>query len=175
MQKFEYEGETYIYNNGKFYDESYQELCLNISDKVSKYFLSNKVCEQMNKDELKQHIKVLKECGKYDKSINAINIGLLKFDDLEFIKFCLPILTSNYRALGQPLKAIEIATEWLNKCNCSSSAVYVSIGCAYCDILDYDKAAKCAKRALAKQGGCQPSQPLQGLFNRIRDEFGDIV
>ena len=93
-------------------------------------------------------------------------------DSFEYYKVVFPIITSCYRALNQPQKAIDFWME--NKkifSTCLSVPLLTSLAAAYCDVGDYVLAKKCADRAYAIQGGSLNYQSeLSLVYGRIKKE-----
>ena len=119
------------------------------------------------------YIKELKTALKYDFCLSVIDYGLAKFSNSkDFYTSVFPIITSCYRAKGQPQKAIDFWME--NKkifVSCLSVPLLTSLAAAYCDVGNYDLAKMCANRAYAMQGGSLHYQTeLSMVYGRIKKE-----
>ncbi len=176
MEKIIFENETFYFSKGLVYDDSFLEVPKIVSQKVlAKYYES---IDYANYDESKllEYLKQLKTSGFYDRCLTVIEFGLNKFtDSFDYYKTVFPIITSCYRALKQPQKAIDFWME--NKrifVSCLSVPLLTSLAAAYCDVGNYDLAKKCADRAYAIQGGSKNYRTeLSLVYQRIRNETKD--
>ena len=176
MEKVEFEGNVYYFNKGFVYDESFIEVPTIIGDKVAEVYFSKYDYKQMDEVELVAYIKHLKRAEKLGKCITAIEYGIDKFYlSISFYTTVFPIMTSCYRHLGQPQKAIDF---WMSKkdvfASCLSTPLLTSLAAAYCDIGNYDLAKYCADKAYALQGGGQGyKSELSLVYLRIKKETKD--
>ncbi len=176
MKKIIFENETYYFNKGIVYDDSFLEVPKNISQKVLSSYYKSINYEIFEEAELLEYLKQLKVSGFYDACLKAIDFGLNKYTaSFEFYRTVFPIITSCHRALNQSQKAIDFWME--NKsifASCLSVPLLTSLAAAYCDVGNYDLAKKCANRAYAIQGGGKNYQTeLSLVFQRIRKETND--
>ncbi|MGN0812326.1 MAG: hypothetical protein ACI4MQ_02305 [Candidatus Coproplasma sp.] len=153
MEKIEFEGEVYYVNKNVFYDSSFMQVSKEISDKLAAHYLKNKDVSKLNKEQLLEYIKSIKNMEEHALCINTINDGLKIYKDTSFVKDVLPILTSCYRAIGRPRDAISIAKQYLKDYLCDSVALFTSMAAAFCDVGEYEEAKKYAGIAYAQQGG----------------------
>ena len=175
MEKFLFENETYYFDKGKLYDSTFIEVAKAESKKVLSSYYAQTDYQSLEEAELLEYLKLLKLSEFYEPCLEAINFGLVKFEcSQDFYKTVFPIITSCYRALKKPQKAIDFWME--NKSiftSCLSVPLLTSLAAAYCDIGNYVLAKKCADRAYAIQGGSKNYQTeLSLVYGRIKKESG---
>lgn len=173
MEKIIFNGEEYYFNKGIIYDNCFIEVPKAISQKVLAIYYKNIDYKIFEEAELLEYLKQLKISEFYNECLIAIEYGLSKFTaSYDFYKSIFPIITSCYRALKQPQKAIDFWME--NKvifASCLSVPLLTSLAAAYCDIGNYDLAKKCANRAYAIQGGgLNYKTELSLVYRRIAKE-----
>lgn len=174
MEKIIYDNEEFYFNDGRVYDSSFCEAPRIIAQKVLKFYYSTKNYETLSEKALLEHVKNLKISELYNECLKVIDFGLDKFyNSVDFYKIVFPIITSCYRALGQPQKAIDF---WMaNKSiftSCISVPLLTSLAAAYCDVQNYKMAKKCADRAYALQGGgLNQKTELSLVYMRIKREM----
>lgn len=176
MEKIVFENETFYFVKGVIYDDGFLEVPKAVSQKILSSYYANIDYKNFEEDKFLEHIKQLKISGFYDKCLTAIEFGLNKFTaSVDFYKVVFPIITSCYRYLNQPQKAIDFWME--NKSifsSCLSVPLLTSLAAAYCDVGNYDLAKKCANRAYAIQGGGKNYQTeLSLVYQRIQKETKD--
>lgn len=178
MKKILFENETYYFNQGKVYqlDGGLYEVPTSVSKKVLNFYYQNIDYKKLEEAELMEYLKQLKLSEFYDNCLTVIGYGLNKFSaSFDFYKTVFPIITSCYRAVGQPQKAIDFWIE--NKqifTSCLSVPLLTSLAAAYCDVGDYELAKKYANRAYAMQGGGKNYQTeLSLVYERIKKETRD--
>lgn len=178
MEKILFENEIYYFDKGKTYhfDGGLYETETMISKKVLKFYYKHIDYKKLEEAELLEFLKQLKLSEFYEDCLKVIEYGLEKFTaSFDFYKTVFPIITSCYRAIGQPQKAIDFWME--NKrifTSCLSVPLLTSLAAAYCDIGNYELAKKCANRAYAMQGGGKNYQTeLSLVYERIKKETND--
>ena len=166
MQKIEFQGETYYYYNNKFVDTTFIEVNKTLQNQLFEQVFLKTDYKNYNKDELLEFIFKAKENEKYSLTKDACLFGIDNFENhSDFIKVVLPVLTSCYRKLNQPEKAIEIAGVYEHYKEYRSSALFTSVGAAYCDMQDLDQATKYADMAYAINEGF--GTEISALYERI--------
>lgn len=173
MIKLIYENDTYYFNNGKVYDDSFLEVPQVISKKVVSQYYDSLDYKNFNEQEFLEYLKNIKVSELYDKCIDAIEYSTIKFiNSSSFCRTIFPIATSCYRLRGEAEKAIYFWEQRKVIFNfCKSEALFTSLAAAYCDIKDYVNAKKYADRACALCGGPQKmDQELIGVYSRIKAE-----
>lgn len=176
MEKINYENEVYYFSKGIIYDSSFLETPKYISQQVLKKYYSEINYQDFSEEKLLEYLKQLKTSTFYEQCLKVIDYGLNKFTkSVDFYRTVFPIITSCYRALNQPQKAIDFWME--NKkifTTCLSVPLLTSLAAAYCDIKDYVLAKKCADKAYAIQGGGKNYQTeLSLVYQRIQKETKD--
>ena len=85
------------------------------------------------------------------------------------IGYILPRATSNYRKIGKPQLAIQLANKYIDKYgdDVISSALLTSMAAAYCDLGELKDARKYADRAKARSAG-KSSPELVSLYTRLK-------
>lgn len=176
MEKVIFEDQTYYFNKGVIYDDSFLEVPTIISKKILLYYYKEIDYKNLEEYEFLNYLKQLKMSEFYELCLEAINWGLNKFTaSYDFYRTVFPIITSCYRSLGQPQKAIDFWME--NKyifASCLSVPLLTSLAAAYCDVGNYELAKKCANKAYAIQGGSLNYQTeLSLVYQRIKKETKD--
>ena len=173
MKKIIYEGENYYFNKGAIYDSSFIEMPKSVSQKVLKEYYKSINYEILDEAALQEFIKDLKNSEIYEDCLKVIHYGLDKFNtSVDFYQVVFPMITSCYRALKEPQKAIDF---WMENKHifkvCLSVPLLTSLAAAYCDVGDYVLAKKCADRAYAIQGGgLNYKNELSLVYKRIQKE-----
>lgn len=175
MQEVIFKGEKYFFDSGKLYDESFLEVPSAISETILAQYFSSIDYTQMEEKEFVEHLKNLKRANINNKCLEVIEYGLRKFStSTDYYKTVFPIITSCYRKIGKPEKAIAFWME--NKAifkNCLSVPLLTSLAAAYCDVGQYEIALKCAQKAYAIQGGSKNyATELSNVFHRINRALG---
>ena len=176
MQEIIFNGEKYFFNNGRLYDESFLEVPTAVSETILAQYFNNIDYTQMEEKEFVEHLKNLKRANANNKCLKVIEYGLGKFSaSTDYYKTVFPIITSCYRNIGKPEKAIAFWME--NKeifKNCLSVPLLTSLAAAYCDVGQYEIALKCAQKAYAMQGGSKNyATELSNVFHRINKVLGN--
>ena len=176
MQKIEFEGETYYYINGRFTDSSFIEVDIGLRSKLAEKVFTNVDYKCKSQAELVDYLKELKEAEVYSLAKEVCLFCLEKYSEDDYlIRTVLPILTSCYRKIGQPSKAIELLKIYPSIYNQHGSvALLTSLAAAFCDVGDYINARKYANIAYARQGGgTGEKNELSLVYMRIKKEFGE--
>ena len=173
MKKFCFDNKEFYLDNGRLFDDSFIEVPKVTSNSILQYYFGQIDYHSYGEDELLNFIKELKSAEFFNPCLNVIFYGLTKFSASHYYKkTVLPIITSCYRLIGTPQKAINF---WLEKKDifqdCVSAPLLTSLAAAYCDIGKYDFAKKYADRAYALQGGSQEYETeLSIVYRRIKKE-----
>lgn len=163
---FTYKGEKYHYIDGKIVDSSFLALSSDIENDVNHFVYGQVNYKALNTQKIIDYIQETKSNRVYDLSANAINYLLTERNIPETDqRKILPMLTSICRAIGKCELAIEYAEKYLDESfSNSSAALLTSLSAAYCDVDQWEKARRFAKRAYALYG---PSYELSLVFKRI--------
>jgi tetratricopeptide (TPR) repeat protein len=130
----------------------------------------------MEEEQLVEHIKKLKNAEYFTECLNVIEYGLKRFNtSAHYYRTVFPMITSCYRSLNQPQKAIDF---WMQHkqlfASCLSPALLTSLAAAYCDVGNFEMAKKCANKAYAIQGGSKNyATELSLVYKRIKKEAKD--
>ncbi len=173
MEKVLFEDQQYYLKNGKLYDSGFIEVPKQIAQQIFGDYYKTVNYTNFDEKQLLEHAKNVKTSECYHLCLEIIHFGLQKFPDSEdFATTVFPMITSCYRAIGQPQKAIDFWME--NKpifASCLSTPLLTSLAAAYCDVGNYVLAKKCADKAYALQGGSKFYQTeLSLVYGRIRKE-----
>ena len=173
MEILIFEGETYYFAKGIVYDSNFLEVPKALSRKILLDYYQSINYQDLEEEALLNYLKQLKTSEFYTECLAAIEYGLRKFhSSYEFYRTVFPIITSCYRSLKQPQKAIDFWME--NKelfKSCLSVPLLTSLAAAYCDVGNYELAKKCANRAYAIQGGGKNYvTELSLVYERIKKE-----
>ena len=176
MEKIVINNETYYINNGRVYDSSFLEAPKDITRAIWESWFAGVDFSSMEESQLLEHIKKLKGAEYYTECLRVIEHGLQRFNkSAHYYRTVFPMITSCYRSLNQPQKAIDFWME--NKqlfSSCLSPALLTSLAAAYCDVGNYEMARKCANKAYAIQGGSlNYSNELSLVYKRIKKESDD--
>lgn len=168
MEKYEFEGRTYIYARGKWLNADYTKVSLDVIQKLNVLITNDEKLDNMSYAELLAIGKRAKEGGNYQLAKKAIRNALGKAESNDERRHTLPIMTSLLRESGFCQDAIELADEYIRNYGqtVASAALYTSLGGAYADLEKYDKARECANKARAKSGE-NGSIELQSLYCRL--------
>lgn len=166
MDKYELDGETYYFNNGKWLTSNYMSVPTAVVGKLNKLLTVD-----TSKKSVHELIKLLDGAKQGENNQYALKIanGALEIANISEIRQLLPRVTSLYRKNNQAQKAIDVAIEYINRYGdkVESSALYTSMAAAYCDIDNLDLARKCVNRAMALSAG-NSSAELNNVFMRLR-------
>lgn len=172
MEEFEIDGNTYIYENGIYFDENFITLCKNDLLKVMNVRLKQIDYYNISSHELLSLIKNCKENELYQITKDLAEIGINRHgDDNFFMRTVLPMYTSTCRKLHMPNEAIKTAKKFLIP-STASPALDTSLAAAYCDIGDYINAKKHADRAYAKLADLPYEMKIEisNVYKRIKAE-----
>ena len=172
MEKFEVDGEIFIYHNGKYFDEHFCALSHDMLIKVMKLRLEQSDYKNFNENELLELIKNCKDNEIFGFAKSISEFGMKKYiDNNDFVKSVLPIFTSCCRKLNMPNDAIEKSKPYI-KPSTYSTALNTSLAAAYCDVGDYLMAKKYADMAYAKLANLpyDMKREISNVYARIKAE-----
>ena len=172
MEKFEVDGEIFIYHNGKYYDEHFCVLSHDMLIKVMKARLEQIDYKNFLESDLLELIKNCKDNEIFGLAKSISEFGMKKYNDNnDFVKSVLPIFTSCCRKLNMPNEAIEKSKQYIRPAT-YSTALNTSLAAAYCDIGDYLSAKKYADMAYAKLANLpyDMKREISNVYARIKAE-----
>ena len=170
MNQFENNEISYRCINGLWVDADGIILPDNMQKKMNSRFEHNIVISSLSVEDA---IKL----GDEFRNSASLNLAIKYFEHAAKIApkaelaYILPRLTSCYRSVGFPQKAIDILTYASKKYgpDMVSIPLLTSAAAAYCDMGDYAKARKCCNRAYYKSNN-NPGNELHMVYKRIESE-----
>lgn len=168
MQTFELDDNKYYYNNGKWLTSSFTTPPLAVVSKLNKLLIENEDFSEKTMEELLEIIDKARASENIQLASQAIEASL-RIATVPELRNLLPRLTSNYRKIGRPTSAIEIALSYLEEHSKKvwSPALFTSLAAAYCDIDDFESGKKYANRARSLSGN-ESSPELISVYKRIK-------
>ncbi|WP_092637681.1 tetratricopeptide repeat protein [Acetanaerobacterium elongatum] len=154
MEVIKYEGRTYTKVNGKWFDSMNMIAPLSVQSRLNFTFSKGLDYDTMDVSELIKVADDYKASQSFGLALKAYESAIKKSDNNQ-VAHILPRITSCYRSVGQPEKAIQV-NSWAKKlfgASIISPALLTSIAAAYCDMGEYDNAKRCCDRAYAMAGG----------------------
>lgn len=153
MTKFEFENETYYINGEAVYDSHFIEVSADVAAKVIGAYFDTIDYKNMSEDELVDFVRYAYKLKAHYLCDRAFKYGFEKFGKYDFARRLASTMTSVYRNLGQPKKAIEFASDYLSDDDFYSIPLLTSLAAAYCDINEPLTARKYCDQAYSLQGG----------------------
>lgn len=153
MKKFEFENEVYYINGDSIYDSHFIGVSADVAGKVIEAYFETVDYKNMSEDELVEFVRRLHKLKAYFLCGKAFKYGFEKFGKYDFARRLASTMTSVYRNLGQPKKAIEFANDYLGEDDFYSIPLLTSLAAAYCDINEPLTARKYCDEAYNLQGG----------------------
>lgn len=175
MIRFEFDDDVFYYVRGKFTDEHFLTLNQTKQKQVAEFYFGQTDYKSMCMEQLIEFIKETKNANAIYITKDACLHFLQNFTDRTCIKQILPILSSCYRLMHQPEKAVELEDNYSFSMY-GSAAYCTSVAAAYCDLREYSIALKIANMAYARQsdGERNDKSELSLVYARIRKESGLI-
>ena len=169
MISFVYEGLKYIRYNERWCDEHYMIAPLCVQSALDRQYADSLNLEEYDTNELLKLADNFKNNQSYHLAIRYYYEVIKRVDIVE-CSYIYPRLSSCYHKVGRAREAIELMTFLKNKFGLQSiSAVLLtSVAAAYCDLLEYDNALKCANRAYVLMGK-RTSLELSLVYKRINN------
>lgn len=168
LETYYLDGEKYYYKDGKWLTSSYIEVPLAIVNELNNLLINT---EEFTDKSMHELLEIIDSSRCADNIYLAAKVikAALEIASIPGIRKLLPRLTSNYRRLGMPQKAIDIAKFYTDEYGKKvySSALFTSVAAAFCDIGNYDKAKKFADLAKGYSAG-DSSIELISVYKRIK-------
>lgn len=154
-------------------DESYITVEGHLQKELNKLYAESLDLADLSADQLIEEGDHFKYSEDWTLAIKYYEEAIKKATK-ETIAYILPRITSCYRKKNMAYKAIELFSFAKEKFGSGmmSSALLTSAAAAFCDMQEYEKARKCAKRAYAMEKGKAP-QELINVFSRIKKEYDE--
>ena len=173
MDVYELDGQKFYYDKGRWLTSSYMIAPTEITSRLNMLLIEKEDLSSKAVDELMKILDGAKHGYNTQYAVKVAEKAIENAEEVTEIRRLLPRLTSLYRQVGNPQKAIDVAKEYTDMFNQRvwSQALLTSIAAAYCDQEEYDTAKKFADIAYAAYAG-NSSQELMGVFERIKREGG---
>lgn len=166
MDKYELDGETYYFNNGKWLTSNYMSAPTAVLGKLNKL-----LADDSSEKSVEDVIKILDGAKQSDNTHLALKMAqdALNKATPSDLRLLLPRITSLYRKNDQPEEAIRFAKEYIDQYEkkVCSPALFTSLAAAYCDLGRIEDARKYANRARALSGNSS-SVELMSVYRRIK-------
>lgn len=153
MTKFEFEDETYYINGESVYDSHFIAISADVAVRVIGAYFETIDYKNMSEDELVDFVRYIYKLKAYYLCDRVFKYGFEKFGKYDFARRLASTMTSVYRNVGQPKKAIEFAKDYLGEDDFYSIPLLTSLAAAYCDINEPLTAKKYCDEAYSLQGG----------------------
>ncbi len=171
MISFIYEGVKYIRYDDCWCDEHYMTAPLCVQSVLDRQYADSLDLKEYDSEELLKLADEFKKNQSYHLAIRYY-YEVIRRVDIGDCSYIYPRLSACYRKVGRAREAIELMTFLKNKFGVQSiSAVLLtSVAAAYCDLLEYDNALKCANRAYVLMGK-RTSPELSLVYRRINSNM----
>ena len=171
MDVYIMDGQKYYYDKGRWLTSSYMIAPTELTSRLNMLLIEKVDLSSKSMDELFKILDGAKHGYNTQYAVKVAEKALEKAEEVSEIKSLLPRLTSLYRQVGNPQKAIDIAKEYTDMFNRRvwSQALLTSIAAAYCDQEEYDTAKKFADIARSTYGG-SISPELMSVYERLKRE-----
>ena len=153
MTKFEFEDETYYINGESVYDSHFIAVSADVAVRVIGAYFETIDYKNMLEDELVDFVRYIYKLKAYHLCDRVFKYGFEKFGKYDFARRLASTMTSVYRNIGQPKKAIEFAKDYIDEDDFYSIPLLTSLAAAYCDIDEPLTARKYCDQAYSLQGG----------------------
>ena len=173
MEKITYNGKEYMRNGMKWFDSSYVVVHQTLQDELNKLYIQSIDLTQMDVDAVVLEGDRYKQTRSFGLAIRCYEEAASRCD-ADTMSCILPRITSCYRGINAPERAIELFAFAKRRYGTGimNPALLTSAAAAYCDMRQYDNARKCCKRAYAMCNG-RASEELKSVFGRIKKECGE--
>ncbi len=170
MDKIVYGGKQYTRTGTKWVDRDQFVVPVYMQDILNRLFIEQELTGDLDRGTLIKRADQFKNSGSYQYAI-SFYLRALEGADSDAICFILPKLTSCYRAVSSPKKAVEAFEKYVEEEGevVVSTALLVSAAAAYCDVGDATTAYRLCKWAYKKfkMRGKDPSGELNAVYARV--------
>ena len=172
MPEVTYQNKRYRRVGSKWVDASHMVVHESLQQILNDLYIQTIDLSAYSIEELIAEGDRFKESGSYREAI-AFYEKAAHECDIETIRYILPRITACYRKARMAKKAIDLFVFAKAKFGSAylSSVLLTSVAAAYCDLMEYENALKCCKRAYAMENGRADSE-LHAVFGRIKKESG---
>lgn len=172
MPEITYQNKRYRRVGAKWVDASYMVVHESLQQILNDLYIETVDFSAYSIEALIEEGDKFKESGSHRAAIAFYEKAVYECD-IETIRYVLPRITACYRRAHMAEKAIDLFVFAKAKFGRAylSSALLTSVAAAYCDLLEYENALKCCKRAYAMGDGRHDPE-LYAVFGRIKKESG---
>ncbi len=173
MIKLEYNGNTYRRFTDAWVDDRNIEVHATLQNCLNRLYAESLDLSAFGVRELIGEGDKFKASGSFLLAVKYYETAAEQCEEAE-LRYILPRLSSCHRRCNQPQKAIELFSYAKQKFGPEmiTPVLLTTAAAAYCDLLDYDRALQCCRRAWAELGG-EWNPNLQSVFERIRKATGE--
>lgn len=151
--KFEFDDNIYYIAKNGIADEHFFLLSEDEATKVANAYFAATPYNNLDEDALLEYVRMSCRMGVFNRTLEAFTYGLSKYSRYSFGKDAIATITSGYRNMGQPRKAIDFALVYVDDMSLRSVPLLTSLAAAYCDIGNLESARRYCNIAYALQGG----------------------
>ena len=135
MDVYEMDGQKFYYDKGRWLTSRFMIAPTELTSRLNMLLIEKEDLSSKSMDELLKILDGAKHGNNTQYAVKVAEKALEKAEEVTEIRRLLPRLTSLYRQVGNPKKAIDIAKEYTDMFNRRvwSQALLTSIAAAYCD------------------------------------------
>ena len=169
--RLEYDDQVFALRNGIWYDVNFLTAPRVVQNKLNALYSAKFDYSSMALREKVHLADGFKAGESYDLAIQIYQRALTN-STVEDARYILPRITSCYRSMNQPDKAIAVNREAKQKFGLEAitPVLLISIAAAYCDLHEYEEAKKCCDRAYVMLKR-KSSPELSNVYGRIEKEL----
>lgn len=169
-------GRKYQRFDAKWADESGMTVPKALSAELNRKYIATVVLEDMDYAEALREGDLFKENGEYGYAVRFYERAADAAESFWQASSVLPRVTSCYRAIGRPEKAIELFSKTKQNFGeeMMNEALLTSAAAAYCDMEQPENAIRCCKYAIARllERGKRPGVELNNAYARAKRMAG---
>ena len=178
MESYEFNGEEYYFNKGKWLKSDYTVAPIGVINSLNMLLMEREEFETKTVDEIIQMLDGAKMSGNTGFALKIAEESMEKAT-LSEARALLPRITSLYRIKNRPERAVEVGEHYIRiyESKIWSPSLFTSLAAAYCDLNELEKARKYANRARAISGN-NSSIELMSVYSRLKkleEESPNIV
>lgn len=170
MQELIYQGKKYTRNRAKWTDSNHMTVHETLQAELNKKYAENLNFSALDTKTLVEEGDKCKEGETYDVAVAFYEEAVKSADEIT-LQYVLPRITSCYRRMNTPRKAVKLFTIAKEKYGEEflTPVLLTSVAAAYCDLQEYENALRCCKWAYKRYNG-EPPPELYNVFLRIKNE-----
>ncbi len=172
MDEVVYKGKKYTRSKSKWVDEDWIIVHETLQIELNQEFLKRLDLSAYGVKELIDEGDKFKQSYTYDYAVKFYEKAT-EICDMDTLAYILPRITSCYRRLKTPRKAIELFSLAKEKYGEEflRPVLLTSVAAAYCDLGEYENALRCCRWAYKRFDGVF-NESLANVFARIKKESG---